>query len=32
MQKPSLPSLGLKGVGLAIGVLILFAFVWAVSP
>ena len=32
VQKPSLPSIGLKGVGLVIGALILFAFMWAVSP
>jgi len=32
MQKPSLPSIGLKGAGVVIGALILFAFMWAVSP
>ncbi len=31
MQKPSLPSIGLKGAGVVVGALILFAFMWAVS-
>jgi hypothetical protein len=31
MQKPSLPSIGLKGAGVVIGALILFAFMWAAS-
>jgi hypothetical protein len=31
MQKPSLPSIGLKSAGLLIGALILFAFMWSVS-
>ena len=31
MQKSTLPSLGLKGVGMVIGALILLAFMWAIS-
>ena len=32
MQKPSLPSIGLKSAGIVIGALILFGFIWAMSP
>jgi hypothetical protein len=31
VQKPSMPSIGLKSAGIVIGALILFAFMWAAS-